>query len=188
MLENFTYTDWLVIILLSLFISSIVLIPFSILFKLKHRMEDLSRMMYVLIKKDEHYNNSHDDIKRALTVINGNIGSLSSSTDQVIQELNGVSSSTKQALNELKVVSNTPGLPTPNISKMMRETILENINIEVLLSKGMKIPNKKSTDHIIENTIATYPNVDKEYTIKLCLAMIENFALNLAEGRSNELK
>ena len=185
MLENFTYTDWLVIILLSLFISAIILIPFSILFKLKHRMEDLSRMMYVLIKKDEHYNNSHDDIKRALTVINGNIGSLSSSTDRVHQEIQELTNTNKQTLNELKVYSTKAVLPTPNISKMMRETILENINIEVLLSKGMSIPNKKSTEHIIANTIKTYPDVDQEYTVKLCLAMIENFALNVKEGRKN---
>jgi hypothetical protein len=70
---------------------------------------------------------------------------------------------------------------------MMRETILENINIEVLLSQGMKIPNKQSTNHIIENTIRTYPDVDQEYTVKLCLAMIENFSLNVMEGKKSEL-
>ncbi len=154
---------------------------------MQNKIDELSRMMYVIIQKDEKYNNSHDDIKRALTVINGNIGSLSSSTDQARQDIQEVSSSTKQALNELKAISNNPIMPTPNITKMMRETILENINIEVLLSKGMTIPNKQSTNHIIENTIRAYPDVDQEYTVKLCLAMIENFTLNVMEGKKSEL-
>ena len=154
---------------------------------IKRSISELNRIMFTILKKDEKYDNSHDDIKRALTVVNGNIGSLSSSTDLVHQEIQQLANTNKQTLNELKAYSTSSILPTPNISKMMRETILENINIEVLLSKGMTIPNKKSTEHIIENTAKAYPDVDKEYTVKLCLAMIENFALNVKEGRKNEL-
>lgn len=187
MFENLTTLDYIVLSTIAFIVLTFIVVLFSMLIKMQNRMNELSRMMFVLIKKDEKYDNSHDDIKRALSVINGNIGSLSSSTDQAKQDIKEVASSTKQALNELRAVSNNPVMPTPNISKMMRETILENINIEVLLSQGMKIPNKQSTNHIIENTIRTYPDVDQEYTVKLCLAMIENFSLNVAEGKNSEL-
>lgn len=78
-------------------------------------------------------------------------------------------------------------MPTPQLSNMIKETITEQITIETLLSHNMKIPNKKSTDYIIENVIRTYPNVDKEYIVKLSMAMIENFTLNERE-RNQEQK
>lgn len=169
-----------------LMLVAIIIILLALIIPMKRQIRELNRIMFTILRKDEKYDNSHDDIKRALSVINGNIGSLSSSTDQVFQELHNVSTSTKQALNELNAVSNNPVMPTPNITKMMRETIMENINIEVLLSQGMRIPNKQSTQHIIENTIKTYPAVDKEYTVKLCLAMIENFTLDYVEGQKKK--
>lgn len=165
---------------------AIIIILLAFIIPMKRQIGELNRIMFAILRKDEKYDNSHDDIKRALSVINGNIGSLSSSTDQVFQELQNVSTSTKQTLNELKAVSNNPIMPTPNITKMMRETIMENINIEVLLSQGMKIPNKQSTEHIIENTVKTYPDVDRKYTVKLCLAMIENFTLDYMEGQKKK--
>ena len=57
----------------------------------------------------------------------------------------------------------------------MRETILENINMEVLLSKNLKIARRDSTRSIIDNTLETYSDIEPEYVIKMCLAMIENF-------------
>ena len=182
--QNQTILLLCTIITLLLLIVAVLLVYMR---SIKRSISELNSIMFTILKKDEKYDNSHDDIKRALTVINGNIGSLSSSTDRVHQEIQELTNTNKQTLNELKVYSTKAVLPTPNISKMMRETILENINIEVLLSKGMSIPNKKSTEHIIANTIQTYPDVDKEYTVKLCLAMIENFALNVKEGRENKL-
>lgn len=97
--------------------------------------------------------------------INGNIGSLSSSTSKALKEIKA----------DTSVYSKDGYYPTPNLSKMMRDTILECINIEVLLNKNMRIPNPNSSTHIIETVINTYPNVNKEYTTKLCMAMIENF-------------
>lgn len=181
MLDTFESTTTLMLI--AVFLIAIIIILLSFIIPMKRQISELNRIMFTILKKDEKYDNSHDDIKRALSIINGNIGSLSSSTDQVLEELQAVSNSTKQALNELNAVSNNPVMPTPNITKMMRETIMENINIEVLLSQGMKIPNKQSTQHIIDNTLKTYPDVVPEYTIKLCLAMIENFALSASEGQ-----
>ena len=66
-------------------------------------------------------------------------------------------------------------MPSPDESKQMRETIMENLNTEDLLSQNLKIARKDSVRNIIDNTLATYPDIEPEYTIKLCLAMVENF-------------
>lgn len=108
-----------------------------------------------------------NEYKKALTIINKNIGSLSSGIEQTEKKLDSVIK-TKNLLKEFR-------LPTPEESEAMRKTILENINVEVLLSKNLKIARKDSTRNIIDNTLETYPEIEPEYVIKMCLAMIENF-------------
>ena len=115
---------------------------------------------------------SIDSIKRAVYTIHENIGSLSTSTNKVI--------------NELNTVRDRSIMPTPQLANMIRETINEQITIETLLSHNMKLPNKNSTEYIIENTAKTYPNVDKEYIVKLSMAMIENFTLNEQEKQKEK--
>lgn len=182
-----TMYDVIVIGIVTLILAIPSCIFLIVFIKMKKRMEELSRMMFTIIKKDDKYDNSHDSIKRALSIINNNIGSLSSSTDQMIKDLGNLSKSTNDALHQLSYASNKEVFPTPNVAKMMRETILDSIRIEMLLSNGMKIPNKQSTDHIIDVAIQTYPHIDKEYTIKMCLAMIQNFIENELEGRESKL-
>lgn len=110
---------------------------------------------------------SDTEIKKAMTIINKNIGSLSSGNEAVEKKLDAVIKK-KNLLKEFR-------LPTPEESEAMRKTILENINMEVLLSKNLKIARKDSTRNVIDNTMSTYPDIDPEYVIKLSLAMIENF-------------
>ena len=86
-----------------------------------------------------------------------------------------------ESINELNTVRDDSIMPTPQLANMIRETINEQITIETLLSNKMKLPNKKSTSYIIENTARTYPHVDKEYIVKLSMAMIENFTSNEKE-------
>lgn len=105
--------------------------------------------------------------KKAMTIINKNIGSLSSGNEAIEKKLNEVINK-KHLLTDYR-------LPTPEESEAMRKTILENINMEVLLSKNLKIARKDSTRNVIDNTMSTYPDIDPEYVIKLSLAMIENF-------------
>lgn len=135
------------------------------------RMSELSRIMYTILRKDEKYENSHDSIKRALSTINDNIGSLSSSTNEAFNQL---------IKNNQQHSSN---LPSPELSKKIRDTILENINIEVLMSKGMRIPNRESVFNIAKNVIKTYPDIDMVYIIKLTLSMVENYILNVNESQ-----
>jgi len=156
----------------------VLLLQITFIIPMQKRMNELSKITYMLIRKNDITNNSQDEIKEAMVTINKN---LKVTTDEIRDNIGSLSSSTKEVIQELKQVSSEPYMPTPNVTKMMRETILELINMEVLLSHNMTIPNKESTQHIIDGTLATYPNVKKEYTIKLCLAMIENYTLNASE-------
>ncbi len=167
-LNELTIFILLAITLISL-ISLLSLILFCII-PMKKRMNELSRIMYMILRKDEKYDNSHDSIKHALVTINDNIGSLSSSTNKVLAHI----------LNTNKRSGN---LPTPSLSKEIRDTIMENINVEVLMSKGMRTPNRESIIHIAENTIKTYTHIDMEYIIKMTLSMVENYILSVTESQ-----
>lgn len=159
------FTISLLILIIALLTIIIFVGLFTFIIPIRKKIDEMNRIMFFILKKDEKYDNSHTDIKHALSIINSNIGSLSSSTSQLIEEIE-------------MTINNRSDFPTPNVSKLIRETILENIKMEVLLSQGMKLPNKQSTRHIIDNTINTYPNINKEYMVKLCMAMIENFTLS----------
>ena len=142
----------------------------ALLIHIKHNTIEMSRVLYILFKKNKTFDDSTDDIKHALVTIHENIGSLSTSTKQVI--------------DDYRVTRDQSILPTPQLSNMIKETIKEQITIESLLSRQMRIPNGESTNHIIENTVQTYPNVDNKYIVKLCLAMIENFNLNNSQSQN----
>jgi hypothetical protein len=167
-------------LLITLFVAvSLLLILVSILFviilKMKNWNNDtLASLTFSLYQLRTDYEKSIDELKekdtenkKAMTIINKNIGSLSSGNDAIEKKLNEIINK-KHLLTDYR-------LPTPEESESMRKTILENINMEVLLSKNLKIARKDSTRNIIDNTLATYPDIQPEYVIKLSLAMIENF-------------
>lgn len=134
-------------------------------------LSSLTFSLYQLrIDQEKSFNDimeSETEIKKAMTIINKNIGSLSSGNEAIEKKLDDIIKK-KHLLTDYR-------MPTPDESELMRKTILENINMEVLLSKNLKIARKDSTRNIIDNTIETYPDINPEYIVKLCLAMIENF-------------
>lgn len=151
---------------LLLFFTSVLLIStHTHIKKICDKFDSLSMSLYLINKKIDSDNELNDnsiiEIKKALTIINKNIGSLSSGIEEYKKDI-------KEKNNQYR-------LPLPDESKAMRETILENINVEVLLSKNLRIASKDSTRKIIDATIEAYPEIYPEYTIKLCLAVIENF-------------
>lgn len=151
---------------------SVLLITTRIHFKrLADKLDSITLSLFFTSKKlesDSDMNKtSFTEIKKALTIINKNIGSLSSGNEALEKKLDEVIKR-KNLLKDYR-------LPTPEESEAMRKTILENINMEVLLSKNLKIARKDSTRNVIDNTMATYPDIEPEYVIKLSLAMIENF-------------
>lgn len=157
--------------ILLIFTSVLLISTHTHIKKICDKFDSLSMLLYLINKKiesdNELNNTSFTEIKKALTIINKNIGSLSSGNEAIEKKLDEV-------INKKHLLSNYR-LPTPEESEEMRKTILENINMEVLLSKNLKIARKDSTRNIIDNTLETYPDINPEYIIKLSLAMIENF-------------
>lgn len=166
---NNTYLFPILIGIIILLISIIFIGACCFIIPMKRQIKETNRIMFFILQKDEKYDRSHDDIKRAMNTLNSNMGLLSNSVNQVLEEF---------IKKEKKV---TKRLPKPDESKLIRETILECINMEVLLSKDMRIPNKKSTRYIIETAVETYPEIDVGYIVKLTMAMIENFVLDTKE-------
>ena len=165
----------IILFVVSVFILILTSVGIVILLKMRKQMNDwfgsIAFSIYELRKNQtdslEKFDTFDTEIKKALTIINKNIGSLSSGNDQLEKKLDEVIQS-KNLLNKYR-------MPSPDESKQMRETIMENLNTEVLLSQNLKIARKDSVRNIIDNTLATYPDIEPEYTIKLCLAMVENF-------------
>lgn len=165
----------IILFVVSVFILILASVGIVILLKMRKQMNDwfgsIAFSIYELRKNQtdslEKFDTFDTEIKKALTIINKNIGSLSSGNDQLEKKLDEVIQS-KNLLNKYR-------MPSPDESKRMRETIMENLNTEVLLSQNLKIARKDSVRNIIDNTLATYPDIEPEYTIKLCLAMVENF-------------
>lgn len=155
----------LIIVILSV---SLITCIVCYIIPMKRKFDELSRIMFTILKKEKYQEEELIDIRKALHKSYDRIESLSTSTKTVI--------------NELNTVNNKTILPTPQLSNMIKETINEQITIETLLSNKMRLPNRKSTGYIIENTAKTYPNVDKEYIVKLCMAMIENFNMTKQEN------
>lgn len=160
----------IIIFVISVFLLILTSIGLVVIYKMKKQLTDWNSSivwsLYELRKnqKDskEDFDTFNTEIKKALTIINTNIGSLSSGIEEFKKD---IKEKNKQVYR----------LPLPEESKAMRETILENINVEVLLSKNLRIASKDSTRKIIDATLEAYPDIDPEYTIKLCLAVIENF-------------
>lgn len=152
--------------LLLIFVSVLLISTRIHMKKIVDKFDSLSMSLYLTNKKlesdSEMNNTSFTEIKKALTIINTNIGSLSSGIEEFKKD------------TKAKRDSQTR-LPLPEESKAMRETILENINVEVLLSKNLRIASRDAIRKIIDATVEAYPEIDLEYTIKLCLAVIENF-------------
>lgn len=171
--------ETIIIILMAITLSSILTLLSLIIFfiiPMKRRMSELSRMMYVILRKEEKYDSSHNAIRHSLSTLNDNIGSLSSSIGNVFEQF-------------IKKYSKPMShLPSPELSKNIRETILENINMEILLSKGMRIPNRESIIHIASNTIKTYPDIDREFIVKMTVSMVENYIMNMNEAQKSKNK
>ena len=187
MFENLNPIDVIVLCMIASTLLIIMTVIMVTMHKMKNRMDEMSRMMYILIKKNDIQVESTDDIKHALSTLNGNLKTVS---NEINNNIGSLSSSTSKALLDIKKDTSLHReigyYPTPNISKMIRETILECINIEVLLNKDIRIPNPNSVHHIIETVINTYPDVNREYVTKLCMAMIENFVEDVSSQQRSQ--
>lgn len=142
----------------------------------RRRDEELSRLMYSLLKKTRELDDDYlslkeqnqqyaNDIKRLQEMINSlgvleqkNAGSISSLT-----------SSIQNVIQENKRRENTKIYPTPQLSEMIKTTIGEYVHQEIVLIRDMRIPLSPTdpiTVKISQYVISTYPHVDEEWIMR----------------------
>jgi predicted regulator of amino acid metabolism with ACT domain len=126
---------------------------------MKKRMNELSNMVFMLLRKHEIYDDKLYEISDELSHTHESVTSLSSSIDLMIETI--------------KTKNNEKVYPTPSLAEMISSTIKEQISIETSLSHNMRIASKSSVEKIITNVIQTYPHINEEYITKKCLAIIE---------------
>ena len=148
----------------------------------RKRDEELSRLMYSLLKKtrglDDDYlalkeqNQQYaNDIKRLQEMINS-LGVLEQKNASSISSL---TSSIQNAIQENKRRENTKIYPTPQLSEMIKTTIGEYFHQEVVMIRDMRIPVSPTdpvTVKITKNTIKTYPHVDEEWIAKKVIEVL----------------
>ena len=121
--------------------------------RLRNTIDDQSNIIYVLLKRIQ-------EVQNDLTEMQRNIESLSTSIELM-------NSHVKRNANETLY-------PDPKLAEMITSTIKEQLTIELTLSKNMTLANRESVTRITKNVARTYPQVDKEYIVKKCLAVIES--------------
>ena len=148
----------------------------------RKRDEELSRLMYSLLKKtrglDDDYlalkeqNQQYaNDIKRLQEMINS-LGVLEQKNASSISSL---TSSIQNVIQENKRRENTKIYPTPQLSEMIKTTIGEYFHQEVVMLRDMRIPVSPTdpvTVKITKNTIKTYPHVDEEWIAKKVIEVL----------------
>lgn len=148
----------------------------------RRRDEELSRLMYSLLKKTRELDDDYlslkeqnqqyaNDIKRLQEMINSlgvleqkNAGSISSLT-----------SSIQNVIQENKRRENTKIYPTPQLSEMIKTTIGEYVHQEIVLIRDMRIPISPTdpiTVKISKYVISTYPHVDEEWIMRKVVEIV----------------
>lgn len=141
-----------------------VILMFVKMSKMTSTMNEMTNMMYYILKKQK----SIDYI----------LNEVSESNNNTELELSTLSTSIDSMFKEYKKSMNTKIYPTPQLSDMITTTIKEQVAIETILTKNLRIIDKNTVNIIIENTVKTYPHVDESYIIKRVLSIIESLKTN----------
>ena len=149
----------------------------------KRKDEELSRLMYSLLKKTRELDDDYlslkeqnqqysNDIKRLQDMINS-LGVLEQKNSNSISSL---TSSINNVIQENKRRSEEKIYPTPQLSEMIKTTIGEFLHQEITLIRDMRFP-VSPTDPIVtkisRNTIQTYPHVDEVWIMKKVIEIIQ---------------
>lgn len=156
----FLITTFIIITFLLLFI----ILMFIKINKITSTMNEMTNMMYLILKKQK----SIDDVLNDVAISNNNTES----------ELSTLSTSIDSMFKEYKQSMNTKIYPTPQLADMITTTIKEQVAVETILTKNLRIIDKNTVNIIIENTTKTYPHVDESYIIKKTLSIIEGLKTN----------
>ncbi|MBR5296309.1 MAG: hypothetical protein IKU29_00360 [Parabacteroides sp.] len=161
---------------------------FKIMKTNRKRDEELSRLMFSIIRKiqnldDDYYSLKEqnqqyaNDIKRLQEMINS-LGVLEQKNSNTITSL---TSSIKTALEEYNKRSNEKIYPTPQLSDMIIKTINEFIHQEVTFLRDKRIPippNGPVSVEISKRVSKTYPHVDEEWICRKVIEAITEISRN----------
>lgn len=167
-MENLLFIVMGILLFVTNTITLVVLIKMT---KLSSTINDLSNMVYYVLNKQKNIDTSLDDLRVMCDNTETNTSALSTSIDYIFKEY-------KQAMDN-KIY------PTPNLAEMITTTIKEQIAVETILTKNLRIIDKNTVNVIIENTIKTYPHVDQEYIIKKTFSIVES--LKTTKSNNNNL-
>lgn len=141
-------------------IVSIALIFLIVIKPIKTRFDMQTNILYTLIKKNNLYND------RLYTVINDN--------EQTKQDIVSLLTSLETFKEDIRERENNKIYPNPQMVSMIETTINEQIGIEITLTHNLFIKPRDMLNTVVDNTMKTYPMVDKEYITKKCITMIES--------------
>lgn len=127
---------------------------------MRNQMTDQNRLLYSVWKDSNRSKYMIDHTLDEIEQIETNVSTLASELDIHIQ--------TEKENRERKIY------PTPDLSKLIEQTIREQFAIHLILRRNMRAPIKGALDEISAVVQATYPNVNTEYIAMKCIAFMES--------------
>jgi len=127
---------------------------------MKKKIDEQSRMLFYLLKKNSTYNDILHDTSKNIQDVFEDISALQKGFESYI---------IKEEENSKRKI-----MPTPELSEMISKTIKEQITFELAMLDNVKIVNRDIINKITYNTSRTYPYVDIEYISKKCLTIINS--------------
>ena len=156
-------------IVLIIVLGCIVVKLLKLVKRLSNQISENNRLLYFNLKDSNQMKYDIDDTLDHIEQIETNVSELSRALNIKIQY--------DIAEAERKVY------PTPEVSRMITETIQEQVEIEMILSKNLAAPSGEYVDDITYRVLKTYPKIDPDYIARKCLSVIE---VELAQYRSTE--
>lgn len=137
--------------------------------RLTDQISENNRLLYFNLKSSRHSEQMVDDVLDRIEMIDTNVSTLSTNLQIKIKNDNEE--------KQRKIY------PTPELAKLIAETIREQIDMEFSLSKNLSAPSGEYVDNITYTVMQTYPKVHPDYITRKCIAIIEN---ELSRFRSSE--
>ena len=147
-----------IVLIIGLSITTIVLV--RLVKKLSDRVNDTNRIGYFNWKECSQLKQTTNDI------IDLN--------EQIITTVKTIADDLEVKIKQENEEKQKKIYPTPELSKMITETIQEQIEMEIVLSRNLTAPSNEYITNITYNVMQTYPQVHPDYIHKKCLAIIES--------------
>ena len=131
---------------------------------LKNKMPGLIGTIWELKRSIDNLSFDIDQISVDINKCNTDVKDLQLSFDSLAAEYNTLNENKRQRM------------PSTTEVEQIEKTITDLLQIEISLSKNLKIANKDSLHKICQDTIKTYPGISTEYIIRKATSIVESFA------------